>query len=66
MLEYLWKAAWSFHNEDEPAAEAWVRKMATGLLNGRVTKDASAIRRAATRAGLEPLKRADADSSPPT
>jgi len=62
VLEYLWKAAWSFHKEGDPAAEAWVRKMATGVLAGRATKVAGAIRRAATKAGLEPLKRAGADS----
>jgi hypothetical protein len=62
VLEYLWKAAWSFHKEGDPAAEAWVRKMATGVLAGKATKVAGAIRRAATKAGLEPLQRAGADS----
>lgn len=62
VLEYLWKAAWSFHKEGDPAAEACVRKMATGVLARKATKVAGAIRRAATKAGLEPLKRAGADS----
>jgi hypothetical protein len=26
VLEYCWKAAWSFFGKGEPAAEEWVRK----------------------------------------
>jgi hypothetical protein len=62
VLEYLWKAVWCFYNEADPAAEVWVRKMALGVLGGRATTVAGIIRRAATRAGLEPDKRKGADA----
>jgi len=62
VLEYLWKAAWSFHPEGDPAAEAWVRRHAQTILGGRATRVAGALRRAATTAGLEPARRANADT----
>jgi len=62
VLEYLWKAAWSFHAEGDPAAEAWVRRHAERILDGRATKVAGALRRAATKAGLDPTQRAGADA----
>ena len=61
VLEYLWKAAWSFHPEGDPAAEAWVRRHAQTVLDGGATRVAGALRRAATTAGLEPGQRANAD-----
>jgi len=61
VLEYLWKAAWSFHHEGDPAAEAWVRRHATDVLAGRATRVAGNIRRTATRAGLAPTQRTGAD-----
>jgi hypothetical protein len=48
VLEYLWKAAWSFHHEGNPAAEAWVREHAQTILNGHPQRVADAIRAAAT------------------
>jgi len=62
VLEYLWKAAWSFHREGDPAAETWVRKHAQTILGGGATRVAGALRQAATRAGLEPDRRANADT----
>jgi len=62
VLEYLWKAAWSFHTEGDPAAEAWVRRHAQTVLAGGATRVAGALRRAATTAGLEPGRRANADT----
>ena len=62
VLEYLWKAAWSFHREGDPAAETWVRKHAQTILGGGATRVAGTLRRAATRAGLEPGRRASADT----
>ncbi len=62
VIEYLWKAAWSFHNEGDPAAEAWVRRHAQTILDGRATTAAGAIRRAATNARLDPTQRAGADA----
>ena len=62
VLEYLWKATWCFHTEGDPAAEAWVRRHAQKILAGGATRVAGAIRRAATLAGLEPARRAGADT----
>ena len=62
VLEYLWKAAWSFHPEGDPAAETWVRRHAQTVLSGGATRVAGALRRAATTAGLEPGRRANADT----
>jgi hypothetical protein len=62
VLEYLWRAAWSFHAEGDPAAEAWVRRHAQAVLAGGATRVAGNLRRAATRAGLEPAQRANADT----
>jgi hypothetical protein len=61
VLEYLWKAAWSFHPEGDPAAEAWVRKHAHTILNGGATRVAGTLRRGATTAALEPSRRENAD-----
>jgi hypothetical protein len=62
VLEYLWKAAWCFHKEGDPAAETWVRRHATAVLAGKATRVAGTIRRAATTAGLDPTRRAGADT----
>ncbi|MGH2746263.1 MAG: ISKra4 family transposase [Thermoleophilaceae bacterium] len=62
VLEYLWKAAWSFHQEGDPAAEQWVSRHAQRILQGDATKVAGAIRRQATKSGLDPPQRAGADA----
>jgi hypothetical protein len=62
VLEYLWKAAWSFHTEADPAAEAWVRRHAAAILAGHPTRVAGSIRRQATTAGLAPAQRASAET----
>jgi Uncharacterised protein family (UPF0236) len=62
VLEYLWKAAWSFHHEGDIAAEEWVRDKAIAVLRGKATRVAAAIRRTATRRGLDPPHRAGADA----
>ncbi len=62
VLEYLWKAAWSFHAEGDPTAETWVRRHAQTILAGGATRVAGALRRAATTAGLEPSRRENADT----
>lgn len=63
VLEYLWKAAWSFHSEGDPAAEAWVRDKAMAILGGRSVATAGAIRRTATVRGLDPAQRDGADKA---
>ena len=62
VLEYLWKAAWCFHREGDPAAELWVRRHAKQILDGAATKVAGAIRRQATKTGLDPPQRLGADT----
>jgi hypothetical protein len=62
VLEYLWKAAWSFHQEGDPAAEEWVQDKAIAVLQGKATRVAAGLRRAATRRGLDPPQRAGADA----
>jgi len=60
VLEYLWKAAWCFHNEGDPAAEQWVHRHATRILDGNARQTAAAIRRAATTARLTSTQRENA------
>jgi hypothetical protein len=62
VLEYLWRAAWSFNAEGDPAADEWVRRHAEAVLDGGATRVAGNLRRAATRAGLAPAQRANADT----
>ena len=35
VLEYVWKAAWCFYPEADPAAQAWVRHQALAVLDGK-------------------------------
>jgi hypothetical protein len=63
VVEYLWKAAWCFHREGDPAAEAWVAGHALRILHGQAAIVAAAIRRKATRAGLDPARRRNADTT---
>jgi len=62
VLEYVWKAAWSFYREGDPAAELWVRRHAQNILAGKATQVAGQIRRQATNTGLDPAQRAGADT----
>jgi hypothetical protein len=61
VLEYVWGAAWSLYAEGDPAAEAWVRRHAHQILQGRARQVAATIRRAATNAKLDRKSRAGAD-----
>ena len=61
VLEYLWGAVWCFFKEGDPAAEQWVHEKALAVLEGKAGIVAAAIRRKATRLGLDPDKRAKAD-----
>ncbi len=62
VLEYLWRAAWSFYPEGDPGAEAWVHEKASAVLAGGATRVAAAIRRKATYHGLDKSQRANADA----
>ncbi len=59
VLEYLWRAAWSFFDEADPA-ETWVREKASAVLAGHATRVAAAIRRKATYHRQDPTQRAPA------
>lgn len=61
VLEYLWKAAWSFFDKGEPAAEEWVADQARKILHGNAAQVAAGIRRRATTYGYSPAERAGAD-----
>ncbi|MDP9441236.1 MAG: ISKra4 family transposase, partial [Actinomycetota bacterium] len=61
VLEYVWRAAWCFFAEGDAAAEAWVHEKALAVLAGKASIVAAAIRRKATRSGLEEAQRANAD-----
>jgi hypothetical protein len=61
VLEYLWGSAWCFFAEGDPAAETWVHEKALAVLEGKAGLVAAAIRRKATRLGLDGEKRGKAD-----
>jgi hypothetical protein len=60
-LEYLWKAAYCFHEDGTCEAEAWVLEHALALLKGKVSDVAAGMRRSATRKGLSQEVRAPVD-----
>jgi hypothetical protein len=62
VLEYLWKAAWCFHAEGDPAVETWVADQARLVLAGRAHRVAGTIRRKITAARLDPDRRRGADA----
>jgi hypothetical protein len=61
VLEYIWKAAWSFFDKGDPAAEEWVAAQATKILDGSAGQAAAGIRRRASLFGYSPAERAGAD-----
>jgi hypothetical protein len=61
VLEYCWKAAWSFFDKGEPAAEEWVADQARKILHGKASQVAAGIRRRATTYGYSGAERAGAD-----
>ena len=63
VLEYLWKAAWSFFYPGDPDAEDWVADQATKILEGKATTVAAGIRRRATQFGYSPSERKGADQA---
>ncbi len=63
VLEYLWKAAWSFFDKGETAAEEWVADQARKILHGKACQVAAGIRRRATTYGYAGPERAGADEA---
>ncbi len=62
VLEYTWKAAWSFFDKGDPDAETWVAAQATKILEGKAAAVAAGIRRRATTFGYSPAEREGADA----
>lgn len=61
VAEYCWKAAWSFFDKGEPAAEEWVAAQLRKILQGKSAQVAAGIRRRATAYGYVGPERAGAD-----
>jgi hypothetical protein len=62
VLEYLWKAAWSFFETGDPAAEEWVAAQAIKILESKSAQVAAGIRRRATTYGYSAKEREGADT----
>jgi hypothetical protein len=62
VLEYCWKAAWSFFETGDPDAEDWVAARATKILEGKASQVAAGIRRRATTHGYTGSERDGADA----
>jgi hypothetical protein len=63
VAEYVWKAAWCFFPEGDPAAEEWVGGMLRAILDGHAVRVAGVIQRKATYATLTGSKRDNAHES---
>jgi hypothetical protein len=61
VIEYLWTAAWCFHEEGDKSAEEWVQKRLLDVLRGRASHVAGGVRRTATNRGLTTQRRKGAD-----
>jgi len=61
VLEYLWKAAWAFHNAGDPAAEAWVGERLVEILRGHSSSVAAGMTRSATLRDLSARQRKPVD-----
>jgi len=62
VLEYVWKAAWSFFCEGDPAAEVWVHDTLLAILQGDARQVAASIRRKATTRRMSLAERKGADT----
>jgi hypothetical protein len=62
VLEYLWKAAWSFFETGDADAEVWVADQARKILDGKAAHVAAGIRRRATTYGYSSTERTGADT----
>ena len=52
VVEYVWKAAHVFHREGSPELECWAWTRVRSILEGKASRVAAAMRRAATVAGF--------------
>ena len=62
VIEYLWKAAWCFHQEGDPAVEVWVAEQARDILDGHAHRVAGRIQSRIKQQGLDPGRRVGADA----
>jgi hypothetical protein len=63
VIEYLWKAAYAFHDDGTKDAESWVEQRLLALLQGRSGPEiAKSIRRSAVRRGLSTKARKPVDT----
>jgi hypothetical protein len=63
VLEYLWKAAWTFYYPGDPDAEPWVADHARTVLAGRAIDAAATINHQAEAAGYAGNERKGADAA---
>jgi hypothetical protein len=63
VLEYLWKAAWTFFYPGDRDAETWVADQARTILTGRAVDAAATIRHQADEAGFRDSERTGADEA---
>lgn len=63
VLEYLWKAAWTFFYPGDRDAETWVADQARTILTGRAVDAAATIRHQADEAGFRGSERTGADEA---
>jgi len=62
VLEYVWKAAWCFYHDADPAAEPWVAAHAVRILAGEADAVIAALGQQATDAGLTAQQRGGVDA----
>jgi hypothetical protein len=62
VLEYLWKAAWCFYQDADPAAEPWVAGHALKILAGDVDAVITILQTKAADAGLTAHQRGGVDT----
>lgn len=62
VVEYVWRAAWCFYPEGDPAVETWVAAQARDILDGRASRVASRIQQKIKQCGPDPTRRAGADA----
>jgi len=63
VLEYLWSAAYSFHQEGSEEARLWVRTRLLRILKGEVSSVVSGIRQSASKKDLNGAKRKAVDKA---
>lgn len=61
VLEYLWKAAYCFNDENSKEAEQWVKQRAFNVLNGKAGQVAGGIGKSCTKRDMTKKERENAD-----